>query len=55
MRRSSTLPFLLIGGLALVACGGGEEPMEEATSIEELEAQWAADRDEVVAKIKAEG
>ena len=34
MRRSSTLPFLLFGGLALVACGGGGEPMEEAAASE---------------------
>ena len=34
MRRFTTLPFLLFGGLALVACGGGGEAMEEAAASE---------------------
>lgn len=34
MRRSTTLPLLLFGGLALVACGGGQEAVEEAAAAE---------------------
>jgi len=34
MRRATTLSVLLLGGLGLAACGGGEEAMEEAAPSE---------------------